>query len=122
VLAGHSGAYRVIAGWLDDARVDTVLLLDGLYGHEADFAAWLRTDPRRRMALVNRDTAAAAAAWTQGLPFAVRRPRCPDRFAQLTARERHARVLSMGAGTDHMGVVTDGKILPLLLRWARLPA
>jgi hypothetical protein len=121
VAAGHSGAYKEIGQWLDQPRLQTVLLLDGLYGLKAELRAWLAR-PRHRMALVSNNTAAAAARFCRGLSYAVTRPRCPDDVAQLSPRERTAKLLSMGTDADHFGIVTDGRILPLLLRWAAIPA
>jgi hypothetical protein len=121
VAAGHSGAYKLIAGWLGHPRLQTVLLLDGLYGLEPAFRAWL--DSRgHRMALVGQSTAAAVAKFARRAPYSVRRHRCPDEFAALTARERTAKLLAMGTEADHFGIVTDGKILPLLLQWAGIAA
>lgn len=116
VAAGHSGAYKQIGEWLAHPRLRTVLLLDGLYGLQESFRAWVAR-PGHRMALVSRDTA-ATATWTRHMSYAVRRDRCPDAFDQLSARERSARVLAMGTDSDHFGIVTEGKALPLLLRWA----
>jgi len=116
VAAGHSGAYKQIGAWLEHRTLRTILLLDALYGLQETFRAWVRR-PGRRMALVSRDTAAATTAWARRLPFAVRRPRCPGDFAQLSPRERAARVLAMGTDSDHFGIVTEGQALPLLLRW-----
>jgi hypothetical protein len=121
VAAGHSGAYKEIGGWLGHPRLRTVLLLDGLYGLEAELRAWVAA-PGHRLALVSKDTAPAAARFVRGLSYAVTRPRCPDELGQLSPRERAAKVLSMGTDADHFGIVTDGRILPLLLRWAALPA
>jgi hypothetical protein len=121
VVAGHSGAYRQIGAWLDQRALRTVLLLDALYGLQETFRAWVRR-PGRRMALVSQNTAAATNAWARRLSFAVRRPRCPDDYAQLSPRERKARVLAMGTDSDHFGIVTEGHTLPLLLRWAGIAA
>jgi hypothetical protein len=121
VAAGHSGAYRQIGAWLEHRSLRTILLLDALYGLLDSFRAWVRR-PGRRMALVSKDTAAATAQWTRRLSFAVQRARCPPEFAQLSARERAARVLAMGTDSDHFGIVSEGKTLPLLLRWAGIAA
>jgi hypothetical protein len=121
VAAGHSGAYKQIGAWLDHPRLQTILLLDGLYGLEQPLRAWLERAPPHRMALVSNDTAAAAASWTRTMSYAVQRERCPDTADALTARERAAKVLNMGTAADHMGIVREGKVLPLLLRWTNLP-
>jgi hypothetical protein len=121
VAAGHSAAYKQIGAWLDHPRLQTILLLDGLYGLQRPLRAWLQRRRPHRMALVNNDTAASAAAWTRPMRYAIQRERCPDSAAAFTARERAAKVLTMGAAADHMGIVTEGKVLPLLLRWTNLP-
>jgi hypothetical protein len=121
VAAGHSGAYKQIGSWLDHRGLRTILLLDGLYGMLSAFRAWVRR-PGRRMALVSHDTAATTKEWTRRMSFAVRRDRCPPEFEQLSRRERAARVLAMGTDSDHFGIVTEGKALPLLLRWAGIAA
>ena len=117
VAAGHSGAYKEIGEWLSHPRLQPIFLLDGLYGREAEFRAWLER-PGHRMALVSQDTAAAVAAWTRDMPYAVRRPRCPEDVELLSPRERAAKLLAMGTDADHIGIVTDGRILPFLLRWS----
>jgi hypothetical protein len=121
IAAGHSGAYLQIGAWLDHRPLRTILLLDALYGLHEAFRSWVRR-PGHRMALVSQNTAASTTAWSRRLSFAVRRPRCPDDFAQLSPRERRARVLAMGTDSDHFGIVTEGQALPLLLRWAGIAA
>lgn len=122
VAAGHSGAYKEIGAWLGHRRLRTILLLDGLYGLEGPLRAWLEARSTNRMALVNNDTAGAATRWTRAMRYAVQRDRCPDDAGQFSARERAAKLLNMGTDTDHLGIVTEGKILPVLLRWSDLPA
>jgi len=121
VAAGHSGAYKQIGQWLGQRDLRTILLLDGLYGLLPEFRAWVRR-PGHRMALVSTDTAPATAEWSRRLSYAVRRPRCPPDFEQLSPRERSARVLAMGTDSDHFGIITEGTTLPLLLRWAGIAA
>ncbi len=56
VVVSHSGGYRTILHWLGDPRVQHVILLDGLYGGQAEFRSWLRPHPRakpHRMVLVS---------------------------------------------------------------------
>lgn len=47
VLAGHSGAYLVIADILDHGQqpVDEVYLFDALYGHEKTYMNWMQAEP-----------------------------------------------------------------------------
>jgi hypothetical protein len=121
-LAGHSGAYSQLATWLDDARVKRVLLVDGLYGRRDELRAWLDAADDHRMAAVGHDTARAADEWAQAMPYAIRRRTLPHRYELLSRAERTAKLLVAASETDHMALVRDGWALPLLLRWAGLPA
>ena len=50
ILAGHSGAYRVIAGILDHGNVpvNEVILFDALYANTASFLKWITADNTHR--------------------------------------------------------------------------
>src|SRR4029078_4096503 len=48
VAVGHSGAYRTLAKWLPNETLDTVVLLDALYG-EYRFLPWVRENKARRL-------------------------------------------------------------------------
>jgi len=56
VALGHSGAYRTLRGWLKDPRLRHVVLLDALYGHGDEFAAWGRAKGHQ-LDIVGKDTA-----------------------------------------------------------------
>jgi hypothetical protein len=51
LLAGHSGAYRVIARILayGEMKIQEVQLFDALYGERDLFDQWLRSDPHNRL-------------------------------------------------------------------------
>lgn len=123
VLAGHSGAYKQLALWLTHSRVQRLVLLDGFYGNEAEMKAWIEApDAGHRAALVGKDTADEAEAFFASAPYAVLRTRLPIRLEQLTSNERQAKLLLLRTATDHFALIRDGRALPLLLRWAGLPA
>ncbi|MGN6193637.1 MAG: hypothetical protein ACTHOB_01785 [Ginsengibacter sp.] len=50
ILAGHSGAYRVMAGILQNGNVpvNEVILFDALYANTAQFLNWLKADAGHR--------------------------------------------------------------------------
>ncbi len=50
LLAGHSGAYRVMAGILDNGNmpVNEVILFDALYANTQSFINWIATDSTHR--------------------------------------------------------------------------
>jgi pimeloyl-ACP methyl ester carboxylesterase len=73
VVVGHSGAFRPILSWLGHARLEEVLLLDGLYRGEAQFKGWLQVPglgARRRLVLVSDETFPAAEALVATIPGA----------------------------------------------------
>ena len=128
VAAGHSGAWRTLGSWTqssDDKQVDTFLLLDGLYGMEDKFQAWLARFPgadQPRLTLVSKDTANRVAPFLEKIPAAKRRAALPETYRDLTPAERIAPVLEIASDLGHMEIVTTGKVLPVLLHRSPLKA
>ncbi len=122
VAVGHSGAYRTILRWLDYRPLDHVVLLDGMYGHEEEFDDWMKEgNGGRRLILVGADT----LRWTE--PFVREHPNAramdfiPEHLADIPEARRKAHLLYMRSQFDHMGIVEEGKTIPLLLRLSGLP-
>ncbi len=116
VVAAHSGAYKVVVEWLHDARVETVLLVDALYGNEDDFGAWLDAAPSHKLVVVaTRGTFKWAEPFVAARKYAAVRGELPDAIDALGRRERTARLLYIRTQIGHMELITDGKALPLLL-------
>lgn len=122
VVAGHSGAFRSIVPWLTEPSLKHIILLDALYGNEHDFKEWLKEDRAHRMTLVIRGTAKWADPFVRALPFAVTAPRIPDTVEQFTRPQRTARLLALRSQYGHFELVTEGKVLPVLLGRTSLPA
>ncbi|MBI5542658.1 MAG: hypothetical protein HY901_02125 [Deltaproteobacteria bacterium] len=121
-VMGHSGAFRTVVGWLSEPRLEQITLLDGLYNCEAEFLAWLKADPRppsgRRMVLVGFETAERSAAFVAAIPEALYRDGIPASGSQFRRRERVAKLLYVHSQYDHMGIVTEARAIPSLLRLA----
>ncbi len=124
VAVGHSGAYRTLQGWLEEPMLDTVILVDALYGEQESFGGWLAASPGRRLITVGEDT----VRWTEELAASVPGTVIADHFPiapeDWTAEHRAARHLYVRSQFGHMAQVTGGVALPLLLRLlpvARLP-
>mgnify|MGYP006267022741 CR=1 FL=1 len=119
VVAGHSGAFRTIAGWVGDRRIRQILLIDALYHNEAEFARWLagsrRTEPRQ-LVLVALETLGRAERFVRSFGSAVRKSAIPESPETLSATERRSRLLLFRSQYEHMELVTGGKVLPALLR------
>jgi hypothetical protein len=116
VVAGHSGAYRTLASWLGEPALQHLLLIDGLYGHADEFAAWLAAAPENRMTLVVKGTQKLARPFARRHKYTVRISRVPARITSLSPAARDAKLLYVRSQYDHMQLVTEGKTLPVLLQ------
>ncbi|MFZ0962204.1 MAG: hypothetical protein WAO35_14995 [Terriglobia bacterium] len=119
VVVSHSGGYRTILKWLEDPRLQYVILLDGLYGGQAEFRYWLRPHPRlkpRRMVLVASDTLRRSNRFARRIYGTARRRGIPAKASSFTPREAHARLLYIRSQYDHTDMVNNGKVIPVLLQ------
>lgn len=118
VLIGHSGAYRTLSGWLTHEKVSQVLLVDGLYGNESDFKAWLEAPDSalpRQLVMVGYDTQ-QRAEWFARKQKAVQLDTLPWLYDELSPAVRRAPLVTVQSERlDHMALVTDGRLLPWLL-------
>ena len=109
VAIGHSGAYRTLANWLPNEALDTVVLLDALYG-EYRFMPWLRANQTRRFVNIAYETDRYSDAMHRHLPSTVRVDGLPaEGFPD-------AHIVYAKTDVGHWQLVTDGIALPLALR------
>lgn len=122
VAVGHSGAYRTLVRWLDYRHLDHIVLLDGLYGQEDEFRAWLqqKRHGQNRLLLVGADT----LRWTEPFVDEFTHARVfdfiPSSYDEIPDEQRRGKLLYLRSQFDHMGIVTAGKTIPVLLRLTRL--
>ncbi len=128
LVIAHSGGYKTAAAWLFNAHVDTVVLLDGLYGNELDFQSWVRTRAGRKtvggrtrqLILVSYDTQERAQELVKDWPRVVRIERLPYMYDSLPPQARNAPVVWIQSERlGHMELVTSGQFLPWLLHALR---
>ena len=125
VVVGHSGGFRTILLWLGDPRVQHVVLLDGLYGGQAEFRDWLRPYPRvepHHMVLVARDTRRRSSQLARRIYGTARRRSIPAKSSSFTPRETHARLLYLRSQYDHNEIITSGRVIPVLLQISPISA
>lgn len=122
VVVGHSGAHRTLKRWLSEDRIDTIVLVDALYGGIEEFKQWLDGAPERRLI----DAAALTSPWTEKLHALLPDTLLFEKFPRARDAElagaRDARVVYVRSQLDHMGLVTSGVAIPMLLRAVTLPA
>lgn len=114
VAVGHSGAYRTLSRWVDEPRLDAVVLLDALYGQEEAFARFAR---HGRLVLVGHCTAARTERFLRRFAHVPRRDELPGR-SPFTAEERSAPVVYFGTHLGHAALNDDGAAIPSLLSLA----
>jgi hypothetical protein len=125
VLA-HSGGFRSVVEWLKSGKLDQVMLLDGLYENEQSFDAWLKEQRKLRrrgnkLIVVASETVARSDAFVKRFRNAVTHGRIPDNAFELSKQERKAEVLYMRTTAEHMQLVTEGKVIPFLIKLAPFP-
>jgi hypothetical protein len=115
VIAGHSGAYRTLAIWLANDKLDTVVLLDAVYG-EYSFSPWVRSSQTHRLVNIAFETDRFSDFMHRWLPSTVRVLGLPE------AGFPEARILYAKTTVGHYPLVTDGIALPLALRAIDVPS
>jgi len=123
IVMGHSGAFRTVMQWVDHKLVDQIILLDALYAGESAFDEFIKSGKRaedHKLIVVGAGTAEASAAFASKYKFAVAREKFPDALGGFTKGERRAKLLYIHSQYEHMGIVTSGKVIPILLRMTPL--
>jgi hypothetical protein len=123
VVMGHSGAFRTVMQWVDHRMVDQIILLDAMYAGEHAFDEFIKSGKRadeHRLIVVGADVAQNSAAFANRYKFAVAREKVPENISGFTKAERRAKLLYIRSQYDHYAMITNKKVIPLLLRLTRL--
>ncbi|HET9622258.1 MAG TPA: hypothetical protein VFP84_12885 [Kofleriaceae bacterium] len=115
VAVGHSGAFRTLQSWLDEPLIDQLVMVDAMYGDEDAILGWVRSSTRHRLIMVGEDTLLGTESIADKLD-PVTLDRFPPTYDTWPAAARTARTLYIRAQYAHMPLVTDGIVLPSLLR------
>jgi len=125
VVMGHSGAFRTIMQWVDHRAVEQIILLDAMYAGEHQFDEYIASGKRaddHKLIVVGAGTAASSSAFAKSYKFAIAREKMPDGVWGFTKKERGAKLLYIHSQYDHMGMITNKKVIPTLLRVTKLKA
>jgi len=114
VAMGHSGAYRTLAVWLANEGLDTVVLLDAVYG-EYSFVPWMRESKERRLVNIAYETGRFSDYMHRMLPSTKRVDGLPLEGLP------DGRVIYAKTDVGHWQLVTDGVAIPLALRAIGVP-
>jgi hypothetical protein len=116
VAVGHSGAFRTLQAWLDEPLLDQLVMVDAMYGDEDAIVSWVRASPRRRLIFVGEDTLLATESVADKLPETLTIDRFPPTYDTWPQAAKTARSVYVRAQFLHMPLVTEGIVLPSLLR------
>lgn len=120
VLAGHSGAFRTMLGWLDHPLPRSLVLLDGLYRNEKDFGRWVLKGPSKAprqllmVALETIDRAERFALQFRGSKVVL--DQIPGHLDGFGPNGKSSRLVYARSQFEHMELIEGGRILPLFLQ------
>jgi hypothetical protein len=115
-VVGHSGAFRTINAWLDEPLLDQVALIDGMYANEEAMENWLRMSPHHRLITVGEDTLQWNEQFLRDMPETFVVDRVPPTYDLWPPQAKTSRIVYVRAQFFHMPLVTDGIVLPSVLR------
>jgi hypothetical protein len=116
VAIGHSGAFRTLQAWFDEPLLDELVMVDSMYGDEDAVVGWLRASPRHRLIFVGEDTLLGTESVADKLPETLTIDRFPPTYDTWPAAAKTARSVYVRAQYQHMPLITEGIVLPSLLR------
>ncbi|HEY0479216.1 MAG TPA: hypothetical protein VGD37_16975 [Kofleriaceae bacterium] len=116
VAVGHSGAFRTLQAWLDEPLLDQLVMVDAMYGDEDAIVGWFKASPHRRLIFVGEDTLLGTESVAEKLPETLTIDQVPPTYDTWPAAARTARSVYIRAQYLHMPLVTEGIVLPSLLR------
>lgn len=120
-VVGHSGAFRTIETWLDEPLVDELVMIDAMYADEELIEAWYRASPRHRVITIGEDTLQWNEQFARDVPETLVVDRVPPTYDTWPAEARSARAVYVRAQFMHMPLVTEGIVLPGVLRLLPVP-
>ncbi len=113
IVVGHSAAHRTIIPWLAESQLDSLVMVDAVYGHIDRYRSWLRERTDRQLIFVGDDT----REWTDQLHASL--PEATE-LAEIPAvgQGRGGRAVYVKSKLGHIELVTSGKVLPVVLQMA----
>ena len=115
-VVGHSGAFRTIDSWLDEPLVQYLVMIDSMYANEEQIEAWFRASPKHHLITVGEDTLQWNEQLLHDMPETFVVDRVPPTYDTWPPEARTSRAVYIRAQFWHMPLVTDGIVLPSLLR------
>ncbi len=119
VAVAHSGAWRTLVGWLNEPKLDTVVLFDAAYGEIAQYRDWVLASPKRRLIDIGDDTKKWTEELHKQLPDTLILEGFPSPETKMPRTVKRAQIVYVRSKIGHFKIVTGGLALPLTLRMLR---
>jgi hypothetical protein len=116
IVLAHSGAYRTVLQWIDYPPIDTIVMIDSLYGDLDELRRWLEQGPARRLVTIGDDTLRWTEDFARSIAGTVEVDRVPPTMELWPPEARTARHLYVRSQYGHMTQVTGDVVLPMVLR------
>jgi hypothetical protein len=116
VAMGHSGAFRTLEAWLDEPLIDQIVMIDAMYGDEHAIVNWFNSSPRRRLITVGQDTILGTESVASKIADTLIVERFPPAYELWPPAAKTARHVYVRSQFGHMPLVTEGIVIPSLLR------
>src|SRR5262249_21591154 len=96
--------------------LDQLVMIDAMYGDEDAIVGWYKASPRHRLIFVGEDTLLATESVADKIPDTLTIDRIPPTYETWPAAAKTPRSVYLRAQCMHMPLVTDGIVLPALMR------
>lgn len=121
LVLAHSGAYRTVLEWTEQTerpRLEKLVMLDAHYAGDIELHRWLelKDELKRQLVLVGFETSQRSDWFVKKHVAALKLDDLPWLFEGLTPAQKTAPILFLNSERfDHMGLVTEKRVIPWLL-------
>lgn len=115
IVVAHSGAHWMLRSWLGRDRLDSVVLLDAIYGEIPQLREWLDASDEHRLV----DVAELTRPWADEFHASLSRtsviPELPSSDAAWREATGDSPIVYVHSRIGHMKLVTGGRVIPMIL-------
>ncbi len=115
IVVAHSGAHWVLRSWLGRDRIDSIVLLDAIYGEIPQLRKWLDVSDEHRLVDVAELTRPWADEFHSSLPKTSVVPELPSSEVAWREAIEGSPIVYVHSRIGHMKLVTGGRVIPMIL-------
>jgi hypothetical protein len=115
IVVAHSGAHWMLRSWLGKDRIDSVVLLDAIYGELPQLREWLDASVEHRLV----DVAELTRPWADEFHASLSKTsvvtELPSSDAAWREATKDSSIVYVHSNIGHMKLVTGGRVIPMIL-------